>query len=81
MLNTFQQDGKTLVGGFSRCFGDYEWNGVTQMKAEKMQHGTGHVFQLLEPHLPIEFMNIRTREIDTEMDYEHAVNWVVNGYK
>ena len=34
-----------------------------------------------EPYLPMEFMKIRTREIDTVNDYEQAVNWIGNGYQ
>lgn len=81
MLQTYTQDGKEMVSAFSRCVGNYEWNGVTQIQSSKMLNGTGHVFQLIEPHLPIEFMNIRTREIDTINDYERAVEWVRLGYK
>lgn len=51
------------------------------MKSDKIQKGMGHVFQLIEPYLPVEFMNIRTREIDTINDYERAVQWVRNGYQ
>lgn len=70
-----------MVSAFSKCVGNYEWNGVTQMLASKMLNGTGRVFNLIESYLPIEFMNIRTREIDTVNDYERAIEWVKNGYK
>ena len=81
MLQTYLKDGREMVSAFSKCVGNYEWNGITQMHSEKMLNGSGHVFQLIEPHLPVEFMNIRTREIDTINDYERAVGWVRNGYK
>lgn len=81
MLQTYEEKGKELVSAFSRCRGNYEWNGITQMKSDKIQKGMGHVFQLIEPYLPVEFMNIRTREIDTINDYERAVQWVRNGYQ
>lgn len=81
MLQTYEAEGKQYVSAFSRNKGDYEWNGITQMKSEKMQKGTGHVFQLIEAHLPVAFMELRTREIDTINDYERAVAWVQNGYK
>ena len=51
------------------------------MKSAKMQNGTGHVFQLIEPYLPVEFLELRTREIDTINDYERAVAWVKNDFK
>lgn len=80
MLQTYEKDGKEYVSAFSKCMGNYEWNGVTQMKASKMLKGTGHVFQMIEPYLPIEFMSIRTREIDTTADYDRAVEWVRKGF-
>ncbi len=81
MLQTYCKDGKEMVSAFSKCVGNYEWNGITQMRSSKMLNGNGHVFHLIEPYLPVEFMNIRTREIDTINDYERAIGWVRNGYK
>ncbi len=80
-LQTFEQDGKEMVSAFSRCRGKYEWNGVTQMRSDKMLRGSGHVFQLIEQYLPAEYMEIRTREIDTVHDYETAAEWVRNGFR
>ena len=80
MLQTFEQGGKELVSAFSHCMGNYEWNGVTQMLASKMLNGNGHVFQLIEPYLPVPFMELRTREIDTINDYERATEWVRGGF-
>ncbi|MCM1154679.1 MAG: NTP transferase domain-containing protein [Ruminococcus flavefaciens] len=80
MLQTYEQDGKEYVKAFSHNEGNYEWNGITQMKSGKILHGTGHVFQLIEPHLPISFLKLRTREIDTVNDYERAIEWVRNGF-
>ena len=80
MLQTFDKDGVEHVSAFSRCMGNYEWNGITQMKSEKIQKGLGHVFQLIEPYLPVPFMEIRTHEIDTIGDYERAIAWVKNNF-
>lgn len=80
MLQTYEEEGVEFVSSFSRSIGKYEWNGITQIKSAKVQKGTGHVFQLLEPYLPMKFLNIRTREIDTINDYEHAVVWVKSGF-
>ncbi len=81
MLQTSFQDGKELVSAFSKTDGKYEWNGITQMKTERLKGGHGHVFQLIEPFLPLPFLGVRTREIDTVADYEHAVAWVRNGFQ
>lgn len=81
MLQTYEENGKEWVSAFSHCRGNHEWNGITQMKSGKIQQGQGHVFHLLEPYLPVEFMQIRTKEIDTISDYERAVGWVKNNYQ
>lgn len=81
MLQTYEQDGKKMVSAFSHCMGSYEWNGITQMLASKMLKGNGHVFHLIEPYLPVEFMELRTREIDTINDYERAEEWVRGGFQ
>lgn len=81
LLQTYEEDGIEYVSAFAHNTGNYEWNGVTQMKSVKMQNGKGHVFQLIEPYLPVMFMELRTREIDTINDYERAVAWVKNGFK
>jgi len=81
MLQTDVQGGRENVVAFSKCVGNYEWNGIVQMQATKFSGGRGHVFHLIEPQLPIRFMKIRTREIDTAEDYERACEWVKNGFR
>ena len=66
---------------FSRERGSLEWTGLVQIKQEKLTPGTGHVYQMLEPVLPIRVMKIRTKEVDTPNDYENALAWVRNGYQ
>ena len=81
MLQTYKDDGKEFVSAFPKNIGNYEWNGITQMKSAKIKNGQGHVFQLIEPYLPIPFLELRTREIDTVNDYERAVEWVRNNFR
>ena len=81
MLQTYKDDGKEFVSAFSKNIGNYEWNAITQMKSAKIKNGQGHVFQLIEPYLPIPFLELRTREIDTVNDYERAVEWVRNNFR
>lgn len=66
---------------FSRERGSLEWTGLVQIEQAKLTPGTGHVYQMLEPVLPIKVMKIRTKEVDTPNDYENALAWVKNGYK
>lgn len=72
-------DGADVIG-FSREHGQYEWTGVTQVKADKILDGSGHTYQLIEPYLPMPYIYLRTKEIDTPDDYDRAVRWVKGGY-
>ncbi|MBO4391315.1 MAG: NTP transferase domain-containing protein [Lachnospiraceae bacterium] len=73
-------EGRKMIVYFSRESGEYEWTGLAQIRRDRLPEGTGHVYQLLEPLIPLEMIEIRTKEIDTMADYEHAVNWIRNGY-
>ena len=81
MLQTTKLAEREYVTEFSKSKGNYEWNGIVQIKSAKVREGFGHVFQLIEPHLPLPFIQLDTREIDTINDYERAISWVRNGYK
>lgn len=81
MLQTESIMGSEQVTAFSKTEGKYEWNGITQLKSERLKQGSGHVFQLIEPYLPLPFLEVRTREIDTVNDYERAVEWVRNSFQ
>ena len=76
-----KKDEKEYAIAFSRNAGQYEWNGITQIKSKKILQGEGHVFQLVEPYLPLPFLPVRTCEIDTMNDYERALNWVKCGFR
>lgn len=70
----------TEAVGFSREEGEYEWTGVMQIRSDRLSPGNGHVYQLIEGLLPLPAVYLRTREIDTPNDYEHASAWVKNGF-
>ena len=79
VLMTLNEKGEVIE--FSRERGDLEWTGLAQMKTSRGLSGDRHVYQLLEPFMPIKVMEIRTKEIDTMNDYENAVKWIENGYQ
>lgn len=82
MLQTHTFPGKAEYAmHFQKSEGQYEWNGIVQIESQKLSHGTGHVFQIIEPYLPLPFLPVRTREIDTIDDYEHAAEWVRNQFQ
>lgn len=78
VLMTLDEQGRVIR--FSREEGELEWTGLAQMKTARLTPGTGHVYQMFEPLMPIKVMKIRTKEIDTMNDYENAVRWVNNNY-
>ncbi len=70
-----EEEGRILAESFSRQSGDAEWTGLVQLNPDKIEVGYFHVYQLLEPHLPLASIEVRTREIDTPEDYNSAVAW------
>ena len=63
------------VTAFSRERGELEWTGLAKLKTDRLTPGNGHVYQLIEPLMPVHVMKIDTREIDTESDYQRALTW------
>lgn len=80
LMKTLVQDGKTYGVGFSREEGEYEWTGLAQVCTARLTPGDHHVCDMMVPLLPLPMELIRTKEIDTMADYEHAVAWVKSGY-
>lgn len=79
VLMTLDKEGSVVK--FSREQGKLEWTGLAKIKANKLTPDEGHVYQMLEPLMPIKVIEIRAKEIDTINDYEAAVCWVENGYR
>lgn len=73
-------DEENNVIRFSREEGSLEWTGLAKVKTSRLTNGIGHVYQMLEPLLPIKVKQINTREIDTMNDYEEAIRWIKNNY-
>ena len=80
LMKTLVQDGKIYGVGFSREEGEYEWTGLAQVRTARLTPGDHHVCDMMVPLLPLPLELIRTKEIDTMADYEHAVAWVKSGY-
>lgn len=57
------------VISFTRDEGDFEWTGPACIKKEKLQYSSGHVFNQLEPYLPMKGLKVRAYDIDTYEDY------------
>lgn len=64
------------VVSFSRDDGDYEWSGPAAIRRENIRFTSGHLYNLLEPLLPMSAKIIRAQDIDTYEDYKKAVDFV-----
>ena len=64
------------VTGFSREKGSFEWTGPCCLKKNKMSYSSGHVFNLLEPNLPMKGIKVRASDIDTYDDYLRALEFI-----
>lgn len=64
------------VIAFSREHGDFEWTGPCCIKKDRLRYTSGHVYNLLEPHLPMKGIKIRACDIDTYDDYTRALKFI-----
>lgn len=61
-----------------------EWSGLCKLAdvqiAESVRLGLdrGHIYQMVEPHLPLSAVSIDAREIDTPDDFERAEKWLLS---
>lgn len=60
------------VLAFSLESGQYEWTGPACVKRNKVNFSKGHVFEQIEPHLPIKGIKVRAYDIDTYDDYKRV---------
>lgn len=63
------------VTSFSREVGDYEWTGLFKIKANKVKKEREFIFEMIKPSLPIPYMFVESRDIDTQDDYDKALGW------
>lgn len=68
------ENGEVL--SFSNEQGDYEWTGPCCINKNKLKFSSGHVFNQLEPYLPMKGIKIRACDIDTYDDYQRALQFI-----
>lgn len=71
-------DGQAI--SFSEENSNFEWPGLAKIKKERLKKENGYVFEMIQPLLPMNVINVRAREIDTPEDYEKTLEWVKKGY-
>lgn len=59
--------------------GDFCWSGLAKIESDKLRPIDSHVYEMIQSLLPIDVVIIRSREIDTQDDYERAIEWVRKG--
>jgi hypothetical protein len=73
--------GESVVG-FGRDERGLEWTGLMRVPGALIhdahaEHATrGHVYEMIAPHLPMDALHVRAREIDTPADYDRALAWL-----
>lgn len=69
-------DSEGNVLSFSTESGDYEWTGPACVMRNRLRYASGHVYNMLEPLLPMKGIKIRACDIDTYDDYKRAAEFV-----
>lgn len=64
------------VTSFSRKNGNYEWTGPACIKKSRLKIDAMHVYNQIEPFLPMRGIKIRACDIDTYDDYVRAIEFV-----
>lgn len=59
--------------------GDLHWSGVIKINKYKLKGDGKHVYEILNKQLPMNFLKVRLKEINTQVDYENAIIWFDKG--
>ncbi len=63
------------VVDFSNSLSDKEWIGLVKLETEKMYGEGEYVFQNIKKYLPLPYINVNARDIDTADDYDKTIEW------
>lgn len=55
--------------------GNMQWSGITKMKKERLCDDDAYVYEMLNRHMPIKAFPMHLKEINTQEDYENAIEW------
>lgn len=59
--------------------GTHEYSCVAKIKSNKLKQSKGSVYELIHKYLPMKYVKLRTRDIDTPDDYERMIEWFNTG--
>lgn len=63
----------------SKVEGNMQWPGIVKIKSEKLKGKSPKVYDVLNEVLPLRVFKMRTREINTQEDYDRAIEWFEKG--
>lgn len=69
------------VINLSKTEGNMQWPGIVKISKDKLMGKSSHVYDVLNEILPLNCHIVRAREIDTQEDYERAIEWFEGGQK
>lgn len=52
---------------------------VTKIKKNRLDGQDKHVYDMLNTQLPLDYVGVRLKEINTQEDYDKAIMWYENG--
>ena len=68
-----------MVKRLSKAEGNMQWPGIAKVRVDRLRGSSSHVYGLLNESLPLPACIVRSREINTQIDYEHAIEWYKGG--
>jgi len=68
------------VTGFIRTASQFEWSGPAFLRSNRILDHDGHLFQMLQPSLPLPARVIRALDIDTYDDFVRATEFMREHY-
>lgn len=71
------QDNKVINIGNA---GQFEWQGILKVDKNKLIDGKGYIYEMIQHNLPIEGIYVKSREIDSQEDYDNAVLFYNNEF-
>lgn len=69
-------DCATCIGGN----GQYEWQGIVKIRKNKLYDNIdSYIYKMINPNLPLNSMYVRSREVDSQDDYDRMIEFYNNG--
>lgn len=54
----------------------YIWSGIVKIESQRLKNRNDYIYKMIEPLLPLPIINLRTKEVNTQEDYERLVDWL-----